>query len=153
MKIDTELQRAVWLLVEDCRTALLTTADKSGWPHATWMNFQVKGYLDEIFTITAPTTQKVANLRENQRAEWMFSNATRESIATVSGDTRIVEGDAVQAYWDAIPGKSRAYYRHYQDTDDFRQFVVLSTTVEKVVFCRPVAYRKFQVLDDETAGN
>ena len=153
MKIDTELGRMVWHLIEDCRTGLLTTADKSGWPHATWMNFQIKGYLDEIFTVTAPTTQKVANLRENPRAEWMFSNPPLESIATVSGETRIIEGDAVQSYWDAIPGKSRAYYQRYNDTDDFRKFVVLSTTVAKVFFCRPMAYRKFQILDAEKAAH
>lgn len=149
MKVETELARMVFELVADARHGLLTTVDKDGWPHATWMNFQTKGYLDEVFTVTAPTTQKVANLRQNPRAEWMFSHPdfSIESIAYVSGETHIVEGDAVQPYWDAIPGKSRAFYRQYNDTDDFRQFVVLVTKVSKVVFCRPVAYRKFPVLD------
>ena len=139
----------VYQLVADSRHGLLTTVDKDGWPHATWMNFQTKGALDEVFTITAPTTQKVANLRANPRAEWMFSHPdfSIESIAYVSGETHIVEGDAVQHYWDAIPGKSRAFFRQYNDTDDFRQFVVLVTKVSKVVFCRPVAYRKFPVLE------
>ena len=149
MKIETELERMVRRLIEDCQHGVLTTANKDGWPHATWMNFQTKGYLEEIFAITAPTTQKVANLRENPHAEWMFSNPsfTVESVAYVSGETSIVEGDAAQPYWDAIPGKSRAYYRQYNETDDFRQFVVLVTKVSKVVLCRPVAYRKIAVSD------
>ncbi len=149
MKTETELERMVRHLVEDCHHGLLTTASKDGQPHATWMNFQTTGYLGEIFAITAPTTQKVANLRENPRAEWMFSNPpfTIESIAYVSGETRIVEGDAVRPYWDAMPGKSRAYFRQYNDSDDFRQFVVLVTKVSKVTFCRPIAYRKIPVSD------
>lgn len=153
MKADTELARMALQVVSDARHGLLTTVDKDGWPHATWMNFETKGQLDEIFTITAPTTQKVANLRANPRAEWMFSHPdfSIESIAYASGETHIVEGDAVQPYWDAIPGKSRAFYRQYNDTDDFRQFVVLVTKVSKVVFCRPVAYRKFPLLDPGTA--
>jgi general stress protein 26 len=155
MKADTELERMVWQLVSDARRGILTTVDKDGWPHATWMNFQTKGTLDEIFTITAPTTQKVANLRANPRAEWMFSHPdfSIESIAYVSGETRIVEGEAVQPYWDAIPGKSRAHYRQYNDSEDFRQFVVLVTKVTKVVFCRPVQYRKFPVLEPGAEGH
>lgn len=147
MKIETEVGRMTWQLVEDCRIALLTTADKSGWPHATWMNFQVKGYLDEIFSITAPTTLKVANLRENPRAEWMLSNPSMESVVSISGETRVIEGDEIQPYWDAIPAKSRAYYRQYNDTDDFRKFVVICTKVGKVTLTHPAAYRKIAILD------
>ncbi|MEO6741888.1 MAG: hypothetical protein ABIP20_16710, partial [Chthoniobacteraceae bacterium] len=92
---------------------------------------------------------------ENPHAEWMFSHPpfTVESIAYVSGETRIVEGDAVQAWWDAMPGKSRAYFRGYDDSDDFRKFVVLVTKVSKVTFCRPIAYRKIPVSDTGTAQN
>jgi general stress protein 26 len=151
MKIDTELGRMAWQIVEDCRLALLSTADKQGWPHATWMNFQVKGYLDEIFTITAPSTQKIANLRENPRAEWMLSNPSLESIVLISGETRVIEGDEVQPYWDAIPGKAHAYYRRYNDTDDFRKFVVIRTKVAKVVLTHPAAYKKVTIVDDATA--
>lgn len=147
MKIETEAGRMAWQIVEDCRIAVLTTADKEGWPHTTWMNFQVKGYLDEIFSITAPTTQKVANLRENPRAEWMLSNPSLESVVSLSGETRVIEGEEVRPFWDAIPGKARAYYRQYNDTDDFRKFVVISTKVGRVTLSHPAAYRKIVVTD------
>ena len=151
MILDTELSRMAWQVISDARHGLLTTVDKDGWPHATWMNFQTKGTLDEIFTITAPTTQKVANLRANPRTEWMFSHPdfTIENIAYASGETRIIEADAVQPYWDAIPGKSHAFFRQYSDSDDFRHFVVLVTKITKVVLCRPIAYRKFPVLEPD----
>jgi general stress protein 26 len=148
MKMDTELSRTAHQLIEECRLALLTTADKAGWPHATWMNFQMKGYVEEIFTITAPTTQKVANLRANPRAEWMFSNRSMESIVMVSGPTHVIENVAVKQYWDAMPGKAHAFFRQYCETEDYRQFVVISTKVEKVVFCRPAGYRKIVVMGE-----
>ena len=72
--------------------------------------------------------------------------ASLESIVYISGETKIIEGDEVQPYWDAVPGKSQAYYRRYNETDDFHQFVVISTEVTKVDFCQPVAYRKFSVV-------
>jgi general stress protein 26 len=148
MKIESEIDRMAWQIIEDCRLALLTTADRNGWPHATWMNFQMKGYLEEIFSITAPTTQKIANLRENPRAEWMLSNPSLESVISISGETRIIEGDEVQQYWDAIPGKLHAYYRQYNDSDDFRKFVVISTKIAKVVLTRPAAYKKIPIVDE-----
>jgi general stress protein 26 len=132
-------------LIKTCRVALLTTADKNAWPHATWMNFHPKGYLDEIYTITAPTTLKVANLRENPRAEWLFSDWAMETVVTVAGPTRVIEGDEVKEYWDVTPGKAHAFYRHYAETDDFRDFVVISTKVEKVFLSRPSLYRKYEI--------
>jgi len=149
MKMDSELARMAWQLVDECKVGLLTTADKDGWPHATWMNFQNKGYLDEIFTITAPNTLKVANLRANPRTEWMFShpNFNAESIVYVTGETHIIEGDAVQPWWDAMPGKSAAFFRRYCESNDFRKFVALVTKVTNVACCCPIAYRKSAVLD------
>lgn len=114
------------------------------------MNFHVNGYVEEVFSITAPTTQKIANLRENPRAEWMFSNPSLESIVTVSGPTHIIENVAAQRYWDAMPGKAHAFYRQYCEIDDARRFVVISTKVEKVVFCRPAGYRKIVVMGEDT---
>ena len=153
MKTDTELARMAWRLVEDCKIGLLTTADRDGWPHATWVNFQTKGYLDEIFTITAPTSQKVANLRENPRTEWMFSHPgfAAESTVYVTGETRIIEGDPVEPWWDAIPGKPRAFVRQYDASGDFHKFVALVTKVTGVVCCCPLAYRKSTVFDTREA--
>ncbi len=144
MKMDTELARTAFRLIEDCSVGILTTADRDGQPHAVWMNFQTRGYLDEIFTITAPGTQKVANLRSNPRSEWMFFHPGfhSESIVYVTGETRIIEGAAVEPWWDAMPGKARAYFRRYCEADDPAKFVALVTRVTSTTCCCPVAYRK-----------
>ena len=148
VKPDSDLARMAWQHVEECDLGVMVTADANGQPHATWMNFQTKGYLDEIFTITVPTTQKVANLRANPRTEWMFwqPGCQAESIVYVTGETRIVEGEAVRPWWDAMPGKSRLFIRRYSESDDPLQFVALVTKVTSVVCSCPVLYRKTAVV-------
>ncbi len=111
-------------------------------PHAAWMNSFTDSAMDEIITITARDTQKVKNLQENPRAEWMFASRSMETLIYLSGPTEILfDGDA-QLYWDKMPGKYHAYYWHYVNSDDYRDFVVIRTRVEKVVYCRPQGYHK-----------
>lgn len=142
MIIDNELARAAAKVVTQCRNAVLATADAAGHPHAAWMTVQVTDDLEEVVSITAPTSQKVAELRGNQQAEWMFASPSMETIVYLSGYTRIVEGDAAKRYWDHMPGKAQAYYRKYCDTDDHHAFVVIRTEVSKIVLCKPYAYKK-----------
>ena len=142
MTKNNELWMAARQVVAGSKLALLATADATGWPHCTWMNVEVDAYLEEIFAITAPTSQKAANVRANPRAEWMFATAPMETVVYLSGPTRVVEGEEVKAYWDAIPGKAHAFYRQYCDSDDFRKFAVILTKIEKIVYCRTPGYRK-----------
>ena len=37
------------------------------------------------------------------------------------------------SYWDQMPGKSKAYYRKYCETEDYHKFAVIRTDVSKVV--------------------
>jgi len=137
-----ELWRTTSRLVADSHLGVLTTADAAGMPHATWMNILTDSAMEEVVTITAPTTQKIANLRANPNGEWMVTTPSLETIVYLSGPTRILEGDEAKQCWDRMPGKSKAYFRHYCDQDDCSQFAVIRTQVTKVVYCRPIGYRK-----------
>ena len=137
-----ELWREASKLVAERNKALLATADASGMPHITWMNVLADSTMEEVVTITAPTTQKVANIQVNPKAEWMFAALSLETVVYLSGPTRIVRGEEAREYWGAMPGKSQAYFRHYCDMDDYEKFAVLRTIVTKVVYTRPPGYRK-----------
>ncbi len=147
MKIYNELAREAQQLVMKCKNAVLATADDQGHPHSAWMTTQVTGDLEEIVSITAPTSQKVAELRRNPQAEWMFASASLETLVYLSGYTRVVEGEAAKRYWDQMPGKAQAYYRKYCQTEDYHKFAVIRTEVSKVVLCKPYAYKKTVVFD------
>lgn len=144
-----ELWRTASRLVADTPLAVLTTADAAGMPHATWMNLLADSNMEEVVTITAPTTQKIANLRANPQGEWMFASLSIETVVYLSGPTEILEGDEAKGYWDRMPGKSKAFYQNYCDTDDPAKFAVIRTRVTKIVYCRPIGYRKTVV--DELA--
>ena len=111
------------------------------------MNVMVDSAMDKVISITAPTTQKIANLKENPYAEWMFASKSLESMTYLSGPTEIVTDDEAEKYWHSMPGKSKAYYRNYCAADDPKEFSVFCTTVEKVVYCRPPGYRKTLVYE------
>lgn len=138
----SELWRTASRLVAESQLGILTTADAAGMPHAVWMNILVDSTMQEVVTITAPTTQKVANLQVNPNGEWMVANSSLETIVYLSGPTHILQGDEARQYWDRMPGKAKAYFRHYSAPDDFSKFSVIRTQVTKVVYCRPIGYRK-----------
>jgi len=137
-----ELWRTASRLVADSHLGILTTADAAGLPHAAWMNMLTDSTMQEVVTITAPTTQKATNLRANENGEWMVATPSLETIVYLSGPTRILEGDEARQCWDRMPGKSKAYFRHFCDEDDFTKFAVLRTQVTKVIYCRPIGYQK-----------
>lgn len=142
MKIDDDISRAAYEVVTGTRNAILATADDQGCPHATWMTADVTPDLEEVISITAPISRKVADLRRNPQAEWMFGSPSMESLVHLSGPTRLLEGEAARRHWDKMPGKLHAYYRKYCDLDDHNQFVVIRTSVHRVVFSKPFAYKK-----------
>lgn len=153
MKIDDDISRAAYEVVTGTRQAIFATADDQGAPHATWMTADVTPDLEEVVSITAPISRKVADLRRNPQAEWMFATPSMESLVYLSGPTRVLEGDAAKRHWDKMPGKLHAYYRKYCDIDDHTRFVVIRTSVEKVVFCKPYAYKKTVLFEKDQGGS
>lgn len=147
MKIENEVTRNAAQLVTNCRNAVLATSDAEGHPHSAWMTTQVTTDMEEIISITAPNSLKADILRANPQAEWMFASPSMETIVYLSGHTRLIEGDAAKRYWDQMPGKSKAYYRKYCETEDYHKFAVIRTEVSKVVLCKPYAYTKSVLWD------
>lgn len=142
MSKEGKLWRAASDLVRVTRNVIMSTADDKGMPHAAWMTVMVNGDMNEVITITAPNTQKIVNLRVNPHAEWMFASPTLETMVYLSGPTEIVAEEAAQSYWDAMSGKSKAYYQLYSSDDDSNKFAIIRTQVTKVVYCRPPGYHK-----------
>ena len=54
-----ELWLAASRIVADSELAVLITADAAGMSRATWMNVLADSLMEEVITITAPTTQKI----------------------------------------------------------------------------------------------
>ena len=142
MTRNNQLWRAASTLVSEIKTAVLTTANNIGHPHATWMNVLVDSQMEKVIAITAPHTQKAENLRENPHSEWMFASTSMESMVYLSGLTEIVTGEKALQYWNSMPGKAKAPYHNYNPSENPDDFVILCTRVEKALYCRPPGYQK-----------
>ncbi len=129
-------------LIGEGGLAVLTTCGSGGMPHATWMNAVVVDGLREVVAITSPESRKALNLGENSQAEWMFTSTSLETIAHLSGDSVIVDGEEAQKYWDLVPCKSRGFYRHYRKPELHSDFAIIRTQVSNVQLVRPMGYRK-----------
>lgn len=141
------LWKASSLLVSESKNAVLSTADSEGRPHSTWMNIVADSLMETVMSVTAPTTQKVNNLRSNHHAEWMIASPSLESMVYLSGPTRVIEGNEAESYWDSMPSKSKGYYRHYCNEDDHQKFSIILTQVEKIIYCRPPGYQQTLVYE------
>lgn len=144
-----ELWKIASKLATETPLAIMATADGHGAAHAVWMNVVVQPGLEEVIAITMPETEKVANLRANPQAEWSLSSPSRESFVYLSGPTEILSGDEARRCWEAMPGKSFAYYRNAAggESDDPADYAVIRTRVLKVVHYRAIGYRKTVLLD------
>ncbi|MGB2403513.1 MAG: pyridoxamine 5'-phosphate oxidase family protein [Akkermansiaceae bacterium] len=141
------LWKASSLLVSETKNAVLSTADHMGRPHSTWMNIVADSSMETVVSVTAPTTHKVSNLRNNPHAEWMIASPSLESMVYLSGPTRVIEGEEAKTYWDSIPSKSKGYYKNYCDEDDYQKFSIILTQVEKIIYCRPPGYKQTTVYE------
>lgn len=142
MPKNNALWRTSSKLVSEATSAILSTVNHAGHPHSTWMNIVADSLMETVMSVTAPTTQKINNLRENSYAEWMIASPSLESMVYLSGETNVIEGQDAKQYWDAMPSKSKAFYRNYCDEDDHEKFSIIITKVEKIIYCRPPGYHQ-----------
>jgi len=147
MPKNNALWRTSSLLVSEARSAILSTVNHAGRPHATWMNIVADSSMDTVMSVTAPTTQKINNLRENPYGEWMIASPSLESMVYLSGTTNVVEGEEAKKHWDEMPSKSKAFYRNYCEDDDYEKFSIIITQVEKIIYCRPPGYQQTVVYE------
>ena len=142
MQDHTELWRDATRIVHESGAGVLATVGADHQPHATWMGgVGAKNGLDEVLTITAPHTRKVSNLRENPRAEWMFSSPTKETIVYLSGPTELItQSPECDDLWEEIPNKSQAYFLKYYEVA--KGFAVIRTKVERVEVVKPLVFKK-----------
>src|SRR5690625_2398600 len=138
---------------------IFTTADRAGVPHAGYMGTGASPMVARLLTMTAPESRKIQNLLENPVVEWLFIDEKKEDLLYAYGRARVLEEPAeVEAAWQKISDKSRAYFMLYQDVG--MKFLVVETKVEKFEYRVPrknevhlaTAAEVRSVLADENVG-
>jgi len=93
MKRTEVIQKAKEVL-RDIKThhdaALLVTTSKDGHPHACWMGTVGQQEFDTIVTMVTLNSQKIKDITENPRVEWVFVDVSENKIVRFKGKAKIL---------------------------------------------------------------
>lgn len=94
-----------------------------------------------LITLTSVHTHKVANIRANPFVEWLFTMPDRKSMIYFEGKAEIiVNEEAKEHYFQAVPEKSRAFFmKHYRAGGEW---CVIKTHLDMAVYCLRGTYMK-----------
>lgn len=137
-------------LVNGEQPGILCTVDRHGTPQARWMSTLDFKEFPVFYSLTAPESFKVGQIREHPEVSWMFCNHDKSLIVNLSGKARILtEVRTLKKIWREVVDKSLTYC-----LDQFAKgmgFVVIETTVSDIEVCSPVHHLRFRVHPSELA--
>lgn len=131
-------------LVEAGLPAVLSTVDQNGNPQLRWMSTLSFEEFPIFYSLAAPESRKVAQIKQHPNVNWMFSNHDLSLIVNLIGRARILEDTTtLKRIWKQIKDKSRTYF-----LDQYVKgpgFVVIETTVEVIECCSPENAQQFEI--------
>lgn len=125
-------------------TGLLVSADGEGRPHATWMATVAATEERQFVTLTSPDSRKVANIRANDKVEWLFSTPDKMQMVYANGTARIIlSPEEIRHYWNLMKQKERAFFLDSYNSG--MGFAIIRTDVEQVSLVFPEQNRKVEI--------
>ena len=128
---------------------ILSTVDQSGFPQSRWMATMSFEDFPDLYTLTAATSRKVAQIQEHPIVHWMFSNHDLSFVVNLTGRAEIFLRDAqtMKRVWKQITDKSRAFF--LGDSAEGPGFVVIHTKVEMIECTIPRKVLRFLISPEE----
>ena len=89
---------------------VLSTVDESGSPQSRWMATMSFQDFPNLYTLTAASSRKVAQIREHPIVQWMFTDRDYSFVVNLMGRAELFLRDAetMKRVWDQIADKARA---------------------------------------------
>jgi len=124
-------------LIEETKTAVLSTIDEKGKPHLRWMSPVIfDGAVDLIYAVTAPESEKIKNITGQPGVEWMFQDKTLNTVITVKGIINIVDNPSLKSnILEVISRRLQVFWKVNQNLTDF---IILETIIEEAVYFKPM---------------
>ena len=140
-EIMTELE----MIIEDAKTAVLATVDKTGCPHMRWMTPTIlKDRKNAIFAITSAVFDKTTQLKENCHGEWLFQTRILDTIISVRGKINLLDNSSIKnEVLEAIGPRLTTFWRLKADEES--SLIVIETVIEEAVFFKPMKGLKQKV--------
>jgi general stress protein 26 len=132
-----EIMDRVRAILDAHGVGILATVGADGKPHIRWLTPVVfSGRRGVIYALTIPGFPKVAQLKVNPCAEWMFQSPTLDEVVTARGKINLVDNPSLRSETlEAIGPRLRSLWRLSRDAKDF---IVLETVLEEATHYLPM---------------
>ncbi|HZJ82544.1 MAG TPA: pyridoxamine 5'-phosphate oxidase family protein [Clostridia bacterium] len=124
-------------IIEDAQTAILATVDEEGRPRMRWMTpTTLKGRQGCIYTVAAKGSNKLMDLQQNEKVQWMIQSKDLDRIINIKGFINVIDNPSMRTeIMEAIGKRLNVFWKvNLKDTE----FVVLETILEEAVYSEPM---------------
>lgn len=146
-------------VVNQAFLGMLTTVDEQGVPHARWMgSATAENGLHVIYTLSAPNSRKVEQIRKNPNVCWVFSTEGYTDIVTLYGRASVSSSPLVaQRIWDRLMEHARLWcMAALGNRKDNLEMVTIETQVTALEYLSPrlgmYAPRRIELPATQTSG-
>ena len=146
-----EMLEALERLLDNSRTAVLTTVDEDGRPRSRWMTPSlVRGRDGFLYAVTSPEFGKANQISGNPKVEWMVQSRSLDEIMNLQGYINVIDNPSVKA--EVLEAIGRNLGTFWKLNPDETKMVVLETVIEKVTHFKPVSGQKNTITFGEAHG-
>ncbi len=144
---EVELKIRISKVLLDIPFATLSTVGEGPAPFTRWMSpIFLAGSLKAVYSLVAPRSRKVAQIRANPNVTWVFNTPDFDEVITLRGTAQILDDAMLRAeIWEALPDKTRSFILN---NDENLGFAILRTAVRSVEYSRPRAGQTEPILRD-----
>ncbi len=139
-----EMLTEIDMIIEESKTAVLATSDKSGNPRMRWMTpVLLKDREGAIYAVTSPKFEKARQLEENPKIEWMFQTKNLDRVITVRGEVSMIENSSLKS--EVLEALGRRLTAFWKLNANERDLTVLETVCRGATLFLPMKGTKSTV--------
>ena len=133
-----EMMNKLTEMIEETKTAILTTVDPEGHPHVRWMTPSVlRDRQTALFAVTCPDFSKTGHIKANPKVEWMFQSRALDRIVKVSGVVNVLDNPSLKnEVLEALAPRLDVFWRVNCTSSEF---VVLETVIDSATYYEPLS--------------
>lgn len=134
-----DVLKAARCLVTSRVVGAISTCDKTGQPHTRWMaGVPIGEGLSRLLSVTARGSRKLAQLAQNPKVCWLFSDAHDDEVVVLTGTVTLIEDQAlVEPVWRRLEPAARLYAMSLLSEPENLWFVGIETTVVTIEYMHP----------------
>jgi len=139
-----ELMTELEIILEESKTAILSTADKEGNPHARWMTPTIlKDRQNVIYAVTSAEFDKAGQIEANQNVEWMVQTPSLDSIITLRGKINLLDNASIKS--EVLESIGKRLTAFWKLNEKQANLLVLETIIQEAVLFKPMIGSKTKI--------